>query len=203
MQGDGVWIPLVGRNKASKAMLFFIGGAARCGKGILARRLLAEMHLPYLSLDVLKMGLTRGISEYTIDPDAGAMQVAARLWPLVLEMSVSLLHDQVDYVFEGEILPIDVAMLRRNYPTQIRACFLGYSNIAPDQKVHEIRAHAGYPNDWPQDYSDVALAVIVQREIEFSKFLQAECARYHMPYFDVSHEFLAGLDAVVDYMRVG
>ena len=64
-------------------MLLFIGGAARTGKGILVRRLLAEMHLPYLSLDVLKMGLARGVPEYAIDPDAGGMQVAERLWPLV------------------------------------------------------------------------------------------------------------------------
>ncbi len=42
-------------------MLLFIGGAARTGKGILVRRLLAELRLPYLSLDVLKMGLTRGV----------------------------------------------------------------------------------------------------------------------------------------------
>ena len=56
-------------------MLFFIGGAARTGKGILARRLLVEQRLPYLSLDVLKMGLTRGVPEYEIDPDAGGIIV--------------------------------------------------------------------------------------------------------------------------------
>lgn len=80
-------------------MLFFIGGAARTGKGILARRLLAALKIPYLSLDVLKMGLARGAPAYAMDPDSGAIQVAARLWPLVQEMSISLLHDRVDYLF--------------------------------------------------------------------------------------------------------
>jgi len=57
-------------------MLIFIGGAARAGKGMLVRRLFAEMQLPFLSLDVLKMGLARGVPEYTINPDAGGIQVA-------------------------------------------------------------------------------------------------------------------------------
>ena len=59
-------------------MLVFIGGAARTGKGILVRRLLTERHMPYLNLDVLKMGLTRGVPELDIDPDAGGIAVGER-----------------------------------------------------------------------------------------------------------------------------
>ena len=182
-------------------MLFYIGGAARTGKGILARRLLAAMQLPYLSLDVLKMGLARGAPEYPIDPDAGAIQVAARLWPLVREMSISLLREQADYVFEGEILPKDVDTLRQTYPTQIRACFLGYVSTTPTHKLHEIRAHAGHPNDWPQCYADADLLTIIRREIEFSEYLRAECARYQFQFFDMSHQFMATLDEVVAYIQ--
>ena len=182
-------------------MLIFIGGAARTGKGMLARRLLAEMQLPFLSLDVLKMGLARGVPEYTIDPDAGGMLVAERLWPLVREMSISLLHEQMDYVFEGEILPTDVNALRQAYPTQVCACFLGYCTLTPTQKLHEIRTHGGHPNDWPREYTDVDLLAIIDREIAFSKFVQAECARNHFRYFDMSHNFMQVLDEVVAYLR--
>jgi len=134
-------------------LLLFIGGAARTGKGMLVRRLLVERQMPYLSLDVLKMGLARGVPEYAIDPDAGGLLVGERLWPLVREMSLNLLAEEVDYVMEGELLPKHVAALRRLYPSQIKACFLGYTTITPDQKLHAIRTHAGHPNDWPRDYS--------------------------------------------------
>ena len=184
-------------------MLFFIGGAARTGKGILVRRLLAERQLPYLNLDVLKMGLVRGKPEYGLDPNVGAVQVAAWLWPLVREMSVSLLYDQVDYVFEGELLPQDVAELRRAYPGQIRACFLGYCAISPSHKLHEIRTHGGHPNDWPQEYNDADLLTIIHREIAFSRYLQAECERHTLPYYDVSHQFVSVLDEVVAYVAAG
>lgn len=182
-------------------MLFFIGGAARTGKGILTRRLLAEQNLPFLSLDVLKMGLARGMPQMAFDPDAGGSLVAQQLWPLVREMCRNLLMEGLDYVFEGELLPALVASLRQEYPPQIKACFLGYAEIAPEQKMREIREHAGHPNDWPQEVNDADLLAIIKREIAFSRFLQAECARVHFPYFDTSHNFLATLDAVAATIR--
>jgi putative acetyltransferase len=182
-------------------VLFFIGGAARTGKGILVRRLLAEQRLPYLSLDVLKMGLARGVPEFAVDPNAGALEVAERLWPLVREMSRSLLFDRVHYVFEGEVLPKHVAGLRDAHSSQVRGCFLGYAEVAPSQKLHDIRAHANYPNDWPRDYTDAALLPIIDREIRFSRYLREECDRYGFPYFDTSHQFESTLDQVVDYVQ--
>ena len=184
-------------------MLFFIGGAARTGKGILSRRLLAEQNLPFLSLDVLKMGLARGMPHCAVDPDAGGLQVGQRLWPLVREMSRNLLMEGVSYVFEGEILPGNVAALRQAYPAQIKACFLGYAAVAPGQKMREIRAHSGHPNDWPQEYADDDLLDIIRREIAFSRYLQAECDRVDFPYFDTSRQFLPTLDAVVAHIRAG
>jgi hypothetical protein len=182
-------------------MLFFIGGAARTGKGILTRRLLVDLRIPYLSLDVLKMGLTRGVPEFMIDPDAGAIKVSARLWPLVREMSINLVHEQADYIFEGEMLPKDVDTLRQMYPTQVKACFLGYASITPTHKLREIREHAGHPNDWPQEYTDTDLLAIIGREIAFSQYVQTECLRYHLRYFDMSHQFMPVLDEVVAYIR--
>jgi hypothetical protein len=182
-------------------MLHFIGGAARTGKGILARRLLAEQHIPYLSLDVLKMGLARGVPEFPIDPDAGGIAVGERLWPLVREMCASLLRDDVDYLIEGEVLPKHVAPLCQAHPAQVRACFLGYTAITPDVKLRQVRAHAGHPNDWPVEVSDADLLGVLTREIEFSRYLQAECAAYGLRYFDTSHDFEATLDRVFAYLR--
>jgi hypothetical protein len=182
-------------------MLLFIGGAARTGKGILVRRLLVEMQMPYLSLDVLKMGLARGVPEYAINPDAGAIPVGERLWPLVREMSRSLLADRVDYAIEGELLPKHVAALGHRYPSQIKACFLGYATITPAQKLHEIRTHAGHPNDWPSEYSDPDLLRVINEMIAFSHYLIEECATYQIPYFDTSHNFMQTLDQVIAYVQ--
>jgi hypothetical protein len=184
-------------------MLLFMGGAARTGKGILVRRLLAEMQMPYLSLDVLKMGLARGVPEYDIDPDAGGIAVGERLWPLVREMSASLLRDDVDYAIEGELLPKHVSTLQQAYPSQVKACFLGYTTITPAQKLHNIRTHAGYPNDWSSDYSDAELLNVIASMITFSQYLRDECSIYNLRYFDTSHDFAQTLDQVVAFIRAG
>jgi hypothetical protein len=183
-------------------MLVFIGGAARTGKGILVRRLLNEHRMSFLSLDVLKMGLTRGVPEFDIDPDAGGIAVGERLWPLVREMSFNLMDEGVDYVLEGEILPKDVAAFQREYPAQIKACFLGYASITPEQKLRDIRAHPGLPNDWSSEYADAELLNVIRREIVFSQYLKDECAIYNLRYFDTSKDFEQTLDAVVAYLLV-
>jgi hypothetical protein len=182
-------------------MLLFIGGAARSGKGILARRLLREVQIPYLSLDVLKMGLTRGVPEYAIDPNAGGPAVAERMWPLIYQMSQSLLRDCVDYVFEGELLPAHVAALRAAHPSQVAGCFLGYRSISPEEKLYAIRTFGGHPNDWPQEVADDDLLSIVRREIAFSTYLHAECTRCNLPYFDTAQEFAPTIDCVVTYIQ--
>ncbi len=183
-------------------MLIYIGGAARTGKGILVRRLLHEQRMAFLSLDVLKMGLTRGVSEYDIDPDAGPMVVGERLWPLVREMSINLMDEGVDYVVEGEMLPKHVAAFQREHPGQVQACFLGYASITPEQKLREIRSYSGLPNDWSSEYADDELLNIIRREIVFSQYLKDECTVYNLRYFDMSENFEQTLDAVVDYLLV-
>lgn len=183
-------------------MLIYIGGAARTGKGILVRRLLREHHMSFLSLDVLKMGLTRGVPEYEIDPDAGPLAVSERLWPLVREMSVNLLDEGVDYVIEGELLPKYVAAFQREHSGQVKVCFLGYANITPEEKLREIRAHPGLPNDWSSEYADAELLNIIRQMIVFSQYLKEECAVYNLRYFDTSRNFEQMLAAVINYLVV-
>ena len=40
-------------------MIILIGGASHTGKTLLAQRLMEQLHIPYLSIDHLKMGLIR------------------------------------------------------------------------------------------------------------------------------------------------
>lgn len=183
-------------------MLLFLGGAARTGKGIIAHRLLREQHIPYLSLDVLKMSLTRGMPAVGITPDAGARVVAEQLWPLVREMTPNLIGEGVPYLIEGEVLPYQVAELRERNPGRVAACFLGYAHISPTQKLAEIRQIGGSRNDWPAELTDAALLAIIEREIGFSLYLWEECRIHDFPYFDTSLSFAETLERVVVEMTV-
>lgn len=181
-------------------MLVFVGGAARTGKGIIAHRLLREQHIPYLSLDVLKMGLTRGMPALGITPDAGARVVAEQLWPLVREMTPNLIGEGVPYLIEGEVLPYQVAELREGNPDRVAACFLGYASISPSRKLAEIRQIGGSRNDWPAELTDEALLAIIEREIAFSRYLQAECSAHQFAYFDTSVDFSRSHAQAIDFI---
>jgi putative acetyltransferase len=182
-------------------MIRILGGAMRTGKGILARRLLRELQMPYLSLDVLKMGLFNGVPAFGMDPEAPGPVVAEKLWPLMRAMCVNMIETEVYYLIEGEILPRHAAELAQAYPGLVCACFLGYTEATPAQKLREIRAFSGYPNDWMADLSDAEALGAIQEGIEFSRYLRAECARYGFPYFDTSTAFLETLDRAAAYLR--
>ena len=65
-------------------MILLIAGASHTGKTVLAQRLLEKYNYPYLSIDLLKMGLIRsGNTGLTPEQDE-ALQ--AYLWPIVKEM---------------------------------------------------------------------------------------------------------------------
>lgn len=184
-------------------MVVIIGGAARTGKGLLSRRLLVEMRQPYLSLDVLKMGLVNGLPSFGLDADASAIAIAQQLWPLVRAMMINMIETGVHYIVEGEILPEHVHELASQYPGQIRACFLGYTDMDPLQKLSELRAFSGNPNDWVADYSDKEILELVKENIAFSRYLKEECKRLNLAYFDTSVDFQEVHEQVTAYLKGG
>jgi hypothetical protein len=182
-------------------MIRIIGGAARTGKSLLSRRLLLEIHQPYLSLDVVKMGLANGVPEVGVDPEASSSEMAEKLWPMVRAMCVNMIETGITYIVEGEVLPAHADELAQCYPGEIRACFLGYADITPEQKQHEIREFGGHPNDWTADCSDDYLFDFVRDSIAFSRTLRDDCADRNIPYFDTSFAFLETLDRAAEYLR--
>ena len=64
-------------------MIILIAGASHTGKTALAQRLLEKYHYPYLSMDLLKMGLIRS-GNTGLTPEDGKLK--DYLWPIVREM---------------------------------------------------------------------------------------------------------------------
>ena len=86
-------------------MIILIAGASHTGKTLLAQRLLEHYHIPYLSIDHLKMGLIRsGNTGLTpMDDD----QLTDYLWPIVREMVKTAVENGQNLVVEGCYIPFD------------------------------------------------------------------------------------------------
>lgn len=122
-------------------MVLLIGGASHTGKTVLAQRILEERHIPYLSIDHLKMGLIRsGQTELTPMDDE---KLTPYLWPIVREMVKTAIENGQNLTVEGCYIPFDWKKdFSDVYLQHIRCVFLVMSEDYIRTNFGEIRAHA-------------------------------------------------------------
>jgi hypothetical protein len=182
-------------------MLYLVGGASRSGKTSLARRLLLRRKVPYFSLDVLMMGLAKGVPAFGVDPEASGRALGEMLWPLVRAMAANLFEEapvHPSYLLEGvQLLPSHVAELGTGYAGQVAACFLGYGAVDPASKLEAVRRREP---GWCSHYTEAEALAFVAGEVEFSRWLQAECERCGLPYFDEPDDPAAAVAAAYDLL---
>lgn len=104
-------------------MILLISGATHTGKTVLAQRILEACHIPYISLDLLKMGFIRsGCTTLTPEDDEA---LTAYMWPIVREMIKTAIENKQHLVIEGGYIPFDWKMyFDESYRQDIYYCCL-------------------------------------------------------------------------------
>lgn len=87
-------------------MIVLIAGASHTGKTALAQMLLEKNHIPYLSIDHLKMGLIRS-GQTTLTPMSSDAALTEYLWPIVREMIKTAVENRQDLIVEGCYIPVN------------------------------------------------------------------------------------------------
>lgn len=86
-------------------MIILIAGASHTGKTLSAQKLLEKYKYPYLSIDLLKMGLIRSKNtKLTPEDDA---ELEAYLWPIVSEIIKTAVENKQNLIVEGAYIPFD------------------------------------------------------------------------------------------------
>ena len=182
-------------------MLCLVGGASRSGKTRIARKILADKRIPYLSLDWLMMGFNDGIPEYGIHHLLWPDEIARRMAPFLQGMIDCMLVDGMDYVIEGEaVLPRLAADLIERHPDKVRAAFLGYTDIDAADKVALVKMYGDGDNDWLTAKPDEYIRDHVGNMIGHSKTIRKECEELGLPYFDTSKDFQGATEAAMDFL---
>ncbi|MBV7268661.1 hypothetical protein [Winogradskyella luteola] len=182
-------------------MLYLISGASRSGKTTIAKRLSIQKGVPYISLDWLVMGFTKGIPEYGIHDLLMPDDIAERFWSFFKAMCESMIWVGDDCIIEGEaILPELIIELMNKHPEEMKICFLGYTDISIIEKVNEIKKFVTGTTDWLSDKSDTHIENHVKNMIEYSKKIKKSCQKNGLTYFDTSKDFMTVTYNVVDYM---
>ncbi len=181
-------------------MVYILGGASRSGKSIIARRLVIEQNIPFFCTDFLVTSLS-GINTVNIQHDTPFIEKADKLWPLVKPMLNHLVKEEPQYLIEGDgILPKNVFEFQKDHNHNIRVCFVGFSEIEPSEKLHQIREMGGNMDDWTKRFSDAELIKYVEKMIVYSKYLKKECEKFNVRYFDSSKNFDKYVDEVYSYI---
>jgi gluconate kinase len=122
-------------------MIILITGASHTGKTALAQRLLEKRHIPYLSIDHLKMGLIRsGQTALTPEDDEA---LTAYLWPIVREIIKTAIENRQDLIVEGCYVPFGWRRdFDERYVSKIRFLCLAMTDAYIDAHFDEIARHA-------------------------------------------------------------
>jgi hypothetical protein len=175
-------------------MLYLIGGCSRSGKSLLAERMRARHGVPWFPLDALKMGLHLGAPSLGIHPDDDDLETADRMWPIIKGALEHLIWDGRDYLVEGDNLrPQTVAEFVSETDTPVRACFLGYPDVAIETKAMHVAQHTGLPNDWLNRTGPDNVRRYLEKSRSLSRRLREDCATLGIAFFDTGVDFHAGI----------
>lgn len=180
--------------------MILLGGASRTGKGIISKRLLNDLKIPFISTDPLKMALSRAVPGYRLNTAGSSIAVAEQLWPFLSALIKNMAETGLEYIIEGELLPRHAAKIENELNCKVYACFVGYADTVPNQKVQQIRTHSGHPNDWTASFNDDELHNLVTNGIHYSQYLKEECHARNIKYVDFSNHFEESVTEVVAYL---
>jgi hypothetical protein len=82
----------------------------------------------------------------------------------------------------------------------IKYCFLGYTDLDTNEKLALVRKYHQGETDWTKNQSDEDMLRAIDEMVEFSKYVQKECAAFGIEYFDVSHNFDGARKQAFDYL---
>ncbi|MEE9190800.1 MAG: adenylate kinase [Candidatus Neomarinimicrobiota bacterium] len=185
-------------------MIYLLGGAPRAGKSTIARKFLSETGIPFFDLDYLMMGLANGLPEYGVNPNDHELTVGEKLWPIVNSMVVAMIENKFDYLIEGaQIHPSHAWKLNNEFEGYLNISFIGFTNVDTTEKLHQIRSFRGRYNDWLKDLNDHDIVKTIERLKKLSIYLQKECGKYGLKYFDSSSDFEKTVNTVVDHLKDG
>ncbi len=122
-------------------MIVLIAGTSHSGKTLLAQKLLEIYKYPYLSIDLLKMGLIRsGNTELTPEDDK---ELETYLWKIVREIIKTAIENKQNLIVEGCYIPFDWKCgFSETYLNEIRCYFLVMDKNYIENHFSDIKNHA-------------------------------------------------------------
>lgn len=131
-------------------MILLLTGSTHTGKTALAQRLLERYGYPYLSLDLLKMGLIRsGQTALTPEDDE---ELTSYLWPIVREQIKTAIENGQNLIVEGCYIPFGWERdFEESYLHEIRYLCLVMTQRYLGEHFQDVKRYASVIEDRGDD----------------------------------------------------
>ena len=121
-------------------MIIIITGASHTGKTILAQKMMEKYKYPYLSIDLLKMGLIRS-QNTSLTPEDDKV-LTDYLWPIVREIIKTAIENKQNLIVEGCYIPFDWRKdFDNTYITYISFICIAFTENYVNKYFHDIITH--------------------------------------------------------------
>jgi hypothetical protein len=171
-------------------VLMLLGGPPRCGKTLLAQRVASTRRIGWLSTDTIRDVVNMLMPELyeSGGPGRSPDPEADLFFPYFERVVESCAYLVDDYLIEGVgFMPRHVAALDTDI--EVRPVFVGMAKVQLDT----LLAMEGR-NRWHRHLDEAARALLPSWIESWSAKIEDECARFDLPYVELSGDFNVGLD---------
>lgn len=178
-------------------MIILISAVSSTGKTLMAQQLLEQYHIPYLSIDHLKMGLYRGDKNCGFTPLDSTEVIGDQLWPILKGIIMTNVENQQHNIIEGcYILPHYLNDFDSHYSEKIIPVFFGFSpNYIQENFETKIVQHRNAVEfrNWPEERT---INELIKEHAEF----KADCVKAGVKYFEIEKDYEEEILKVYDYI---
>ena len=173
-------------------MIVLVGGTSCTGKTKLAHDLMVKYGIPYISIDILMMGIYRSNKNCGFTPMSKREVISDKLWPILYEMIKTNIENSSHCIYEGfQLLPKNVAAIEDRYQEDIRSYFLCFNEKSLINNYYIIKDYRK-AIEQRNDVDDLELSIKNNREI------LAECKLYHQPVFRLKDNYIEEERRIID-----
>ena len=175
-------------------MILLIGGATHVGKTALAQRLLERYHVPYLSIDHLKMGLIRS-GQTSLSPCDSEKALTEFLWPIVREIVKTALENRQNLILEGCYIPFHwEADFREVERKEIQTIFLAMTDAYIQTHFSDIQRYENVIEQRSSD-NDLTPEFLIQE----NRFVRTQCKVFGCKLILIDQEYPAHLEEQLSF----
>ena len=178
-------------------MVILISAASCTGKTLMAQKLLEKYHMPYLSVDLIKMGLFRSDINCGFTPTDSDEHIESLLWPILKGIIETTIENGQNLIIEGAyIFPQRLNEVYNEYNKMIIPVFMGLSKNYIENnydtgiiKHKSVIEQKDYSEDWNPGWF-----------IDGNLKMKKRCLDNNVQYFEIEKDYNNEIMKVYKYI---